>query len=130
MNLAVLLASALLVHVPIEDSTQLRLVAAGTDGQAVDWYVDQTWVASTPGGEAATIEANCPCDVWATTAFEGEWRALVRPTTGTGPGNMAYVDGWSNHHAPPTPGMPLAPLTLVFVGLAMVFASRFRPKRP
>ncbi len=131
MNLLVLLASALFVHVPIDDATELRLVAAGTGDRAVDWYVDGDWVATTGDGEAAHLLVDGACDVWATTAHEGNWRVLVRPAAGSGPGDLAYVEGWSAHHdSRPTVGANPAPYLMMLGGLGVVAWRRFRPKRP
>lgn len=132
MNPVVLLASALLLQPVLDADMDLRLVASGTGGHPVHWYLDGERVATTTSGEATTVAfAAGSHDVWATTEYDGTWRALARPTGPVGGGQVGYVDGWSAAHEAETgPGFTAAPVILALAGFGVAAWGRFRPKRP
>lgn len=88
------LLSLVVLHPFLAEPSDLRLVAAGTGAEVVDWTVDGQWVATTRDREAATllVEAG-PHRVTAESRSPLSWTAVVRPAPDAA--GMAYVSAWS-----------------------------------
>lgn len=120
--------AALLLQPVLDEPATLRLVATGTGSEVVEWHLDGERVAVTADGEPFTVNASAgPHDLWAVTAHDGSWNALVRPD-GVVPG-AHHVHAWTANHAGAAKDWNPLPLALGTLALAM-FVGRRRPKRP
>lgn len=130
LGFAGLLAAALLLQPTLAADGDLRLVAVGTGGHAVDWTLDGRLVATTRDGEAASVPAGAGShELWATSRANGDWRALARPD-GAAVGGAGAVPAWTAvHDAELTSGWPswAWPVAGAGAGLAvLVRPSSFR----
>lgn len=132
MNLAVLVASAILLQPVFDEATEVRLAASGTDGHEVQWYLDGVLIASTQSGQATTaLVPEGAFDLWATTEYDGTWRAIARPTDATGAPGVEYVQAWSGVHEKEPRGAPFVwPMVAILIGGALLVVAGRRPKRP
>ncbi len=117
-----IVAALLILQPAVQDASDVRLVAAGTGSQTIDWSLDGQWVATTRDHEAATVRM--PGGAHRVTAESHSihpWTAMARVDP-SGPG-LAYVPAWSAS----APGEPVRPIPMPFaVPLAMLGAFLLR----
>lgn len=123
------LAVVLLLQPVLAEPSEVRLIAAGTGDDVVQWTVDGEHVATTKDREAAVVILGAGTHrIEAQSEAPGVWTAVARPVAPPGSAGLTFMPAWSatSHGRPeprPTPTadwLPILGLGLAVIGAAVV----------